>query len=150
MRRELASIEVGLALLKLERALARKYRPDQPRVPAGSPDGGEWTSGGGSDDVDLTGSADSIDPTLTEHVIEAAQSGRRLTDEECWEQYQRDIFPCRMVGLPSCYAQAAERSSACLVGRPTPTACASSSIQLNAGEQAGNLPAAYCPIQPPP
>jgi hypothetical protein len=25
----------------------RKYSPDQPRVPAGNPDGGEWTSGGG-------------------------------------------------------------------------------------------------------
>jgi hypothetical protein len=24
-----------------------KYSPDQPRVPAGNPDGGEWTSGGG-------------------------------------------------------------------------------------------------------
>jgi hypothetical protein len=25
----------------------RKYRPDQPRVPAGDPDGGQWTSEGG-------------------------------------------------------------------------------------------------------
>jgi hypothetical protein len=28
-------------------ALARKYSPDQPRVPAGNPDGGQWTDGGG-------------------------------------------------------------------------------------------------------
>jgi hypothetical protein len=28
-------------------ALALKYAEDQPRVPAGSPDGGQWTSGGG-------------------------------------------------------------------------------------------------------
>lgn len=27
-------------------ALVRKYDPDQPRVPAGNPDGGQWTSGG--------------------------------------------------------------------------------------------------------
>ena len=27
--------------------LARKYDPNQPRVPAGNPDGGQWTSGGG-------------------------------------------------------------------------------------------------------
>lgn len=27
--------------------LERKYSPDQPRVPAGSPEGGRWTSGGG-------------------------------------------------------------------------------------------------------
>lgn len=28
--------------------LARKYREDQPRVPAGNPDGGQWTDDGGS------------------------------------------------------------------------------------------------------
>jgi hypothetical protein len=28
--------------------LERHYNPDQPRVPAGSPDGGEWMDGGGS------------------------------------------------------------------------------------------------------
>ena len=30
----------------LKELKARKYSPDQPRVPAGSPRGGEWTSGG--------------------------------------------------------------------------------------------------------
>lgn len=28
-------------------ALARKFSPDQPRIPAGSPGGGQWTDGGG-------------------------------------------------------------------------------------------------------
>lgn len=28
-------------------ALERKYSPNQPRVPAGNPDGGQWTDGGG-------------------------------------------------------------------------------------------------------
>lgn len=28
-------------------ALEQKYRADQPRVPAGNPDGGQWTNGGG-------------------------------------------------------------------------------------------------------
>lgn len=32
-------------LLALELTL-RAYNPDQPRVPAGNPDGGQWTSGG--------------------------------------------------------------------------------------------------------
>ena len=27
--------------------MERRYAPDQPRVPAGNPDGGQWTSGGG-------------------------------------------------------------------------------------------------------
>ena len=47
---------IALALLELRRDLlvsrspqpvASKYNPDQPRVPAGNPDGGQWTSGGG-------------------------------------------------------------------------------------------------------
>lgn len=47
---------IALALLELRRDLlargswtpvAFKYNPDQPRVPAGNPDGGQWTSGGG-------------------------------------------------------------------------------------------------------
>ena len=38
----------ALALFgKREQGLERRYAPDQPRVPAGNPDGGQWTSGGG-------------------------------------------------------------------------------------------------------
>jgi hypothetical protein len=43
-------VRIMLADLKFElalRALGRKYSEDQPRVPAGNPDGGQWTSGGG-------------------------------------------------------------------------------------------------------
>jgi hypothetical protein len=39
-----ADVRFTLALWRL----ARKYRPDQPRVPAGNPDGGQWTGEGGS------------------------------------------------------------------------------------------------------
>jgi hypothetical protein len=58
---ELADIEFTLLGLRLDwltlsrELIARrlpkrsaKYRPDQPRVPAGSPEGGQWTDGGGS------------------------------------------------------------------------------------------------------
>ena len=34
--------------------VALKYSPDQPRVPAGSSDGGQWTSGGGSESAEET------------------------------------------------------------------------------------------------
>ena len=40
-----------LAEVKYElawRRFQRKYSPDQPRVPAGNPDGGQWTDGGGT------------------------------------------------------------------------------------------------------
>lgn len=64
LRSDLASVRMQLALLKLQRALRRKYDPNQPRVPAGNPDGGQWTSEGGGQgtdgdgavDVDVTGS----------------------------------------------------------------------------------------------
>lgn len=43
LRREWASLLLAL--------LARKCRPDQPRVPAGSLEGGQWTSEGGGGDT---------------------------------------------------------------------------------------------------
>ena len=33
--------------LRREAEREEKYRPDQPRVPAGNSDGGQWTDGGG-------------------------------------------------------------------------------------------------------
>jgi len=41
-----AATRFELAMLRHDRAL--KYRPDQPRVPAGNPDGGQWTIDAGS------------------------------------------------------------------------------------------------------
>ncbi|MDF3811087.1 MULTISPECIES: hypothetical protein [Rhodopseudomonas] len=40
-------------------ALDRKYSPTQPRVPAGNPDGGQWTDGGGGGPSARTGRNDS-------------------------------------------------------------------------------------------
>jgi hypothetical protein len=50
-RAELASLSASLALVELQRALVRKYRPDQPRVPAGQTGAGRWTVGVGLGDV---------------------------------------------------------------------------------------------------
>lgn len=44
---EHASMRIDLALAKLERIFDSKYRPDQPRVPAGNPGGGRWGDAGG-------------------------------------------------------------------------------------------------------
>jgi hypothetical protein len=44
LRRELASIGLDYELRRFQ----RKYSPNQPRVPAGSREGGQWTSGGGT------------------------------------------------------------------------------------------------------
>ena len=38
----------GSELAALYERYERKYRPDQPRVPAGVPEGGQWTGVGGA------------------------------------------------------------------------------------------------------
>ncbi|MHC2109015.1 hypothetical protein [Methylobacterium sp. CM6246] len=46
-RWQLAALSVEVKLLRLGLIL-RAYNPGQPRVPAGHPDGGQWTSDDGS------------------------------------------------------------------------------------------------------
>ncbi|MFC5394471.1 hypothetical protein [Bosea vestrisii] len=53
LRHRLVSLKAQTRLLRHE--LARKYNPDQPRVPAGNADGGQWTSGGGGGGATPTG-----------------------------------------------------------------------------------------------
>jgi hypothetical protein len=48
LRHELAAIRVSLPLIKLKRILEGKYRPDQPRVPAGQPGGSLQTAAAGA------------------------------------------------------------------------------------------------------
>lgn len=45
---ELAAIRAEVLLLKAATRREIKYDPDQPRVPAGNADGGQWTGGGGA------------------------------------------------------------------------------------------------------
>jgi hypothetical protein len=46
LRRELAALEREFRFVR-QCIRDRKYSPDQPRIPAGNPDGGQWA--GGSD-----------------------------------------------------------------------------------------------------
>lgn len=50
LRLLLAVLQTQTKLVRLSRALSRKYSPDQPRAPAGQSDGGRWVSGGVSAD----------------------------------------------------------------------------------------------------
>ena len=43
-----AALRFEVTLLRCALALKAGYNPDEPRVPAGSPDGGQWTTGGAS------------------------------------------------------------------------------------------------------
>ena len=48
LRLLLAVLRTETKLVRLRRALSRKYSPDQPRAPAGQSDGGRWVSDGGA------------------------------------------------------------------------------------------------------
>ncbi|AVO44043.1 hypothetical protein C6569_02610 [Phreatobacter cathodiphilus] len=52
--RAIADLRWDILVLKTALRLHRRYDPDQPRVPAGSPDGGQWTNGGGSSPREMT------------------------------------------------------------------------------------------------
>jgi hypothetical protein len=77
------AFEEAGTLAKAElRAAQRKYSPDQPRVPAGNPDGGEWTSGSKSPSDPSGVARDGPEPpkryaALITDVITDAPSGPR-------------------------------------------------------------------------
>jgi hypothetical protein len=51
VQREIASLRLELALLRLGETWRKaNFNPNQPRVPAGNPDGGQWTGEGGHTD----------------------------------------------------------------------------------------------------
>lgn len=62
---QIAGERMMAAFARLQ-AFAEKggFNPDQPRVPAGSPDGGQWTSGDGSAQSGLPGIGDNGGPPL--------------------------------------------------------------------------------------
>ena len=97
----------------LRRDQARKYDPNQPRVPAGDSDGVQWTSEGGSEDV-------------TNNPLESFAMARRRgkSTAYCAAQYTIDILLCNSLQPSSrraiCRGQAMERYANCLSGRPIP------------------------------
>jgi hypothetical protein len=104
LRSDLAAIAVEFSLLKLI-WLLRKFEPDQPRAPAGRPDGGQWIGGAiASPDGDAR-------PTRV-------ASGRPRA--QCKLQYERDLVQCRLARLAACYAQAMVRLVACERGDRIP------------------------------
>lgn len=79
MRRELLWLKVQIAALRFRHALARKYSADQPRVPAGNPDGGQWASGGGSGRVRLA-QGDRIQGYAVDLRAEEARGGHTIRE----------------------------------------------------------------------
>lgn len=92
-------------------ALREKFNRGQPRVPKGNSDGGEWTR--------VSSDAPAALEDLPSANLVAAMTSRALR-AVCEEQFERDIFQCRMVGLRSCYDQAYQRYAACLARQQIP------------------------------
>ena len=112
---------VEAKLRHLASAIETKYDPNQPRVPAGKPDGGQWTDTGGGDAGSAAERAG--ETSSARERIQEFDSARRISTDleaECWAQHVRGIFQCRMVGLRACYEQAALRYANCLVRLPIP------------------------------
>jgi hypothetical protein len=137
LRRDLAALARGvrklaeeLPALVMAELLSelRKYSPDQPRVSAGNPDGGQWRSGDESGGPSASSSHADAKSGGGQRTSGAEQqttrvAARRISparEAECEEQYAQDIFQCKMVGLMACYAQAALRYANCLQGLPLP------------------------------
>lgn len=111
------TLDVRLGILKAIHELmsqsppvsgARKFDPDQPRVPAGNPGGGQWT-----------GNNDSLGrPSGQTNIVLAAR--RKQLEAECDQQYNKDIILCRMLRTPLCYERAMARYIACMGEQPLP------------------------------
>jgi hypothetical protein len=107
------TLEVRLEIAKAIRALLypgimQKFDSDQPRVPAGNPDGGQWTSGGAGRNADVT----------AHPIVSAARS--RQSEVECNAQLATDAVVCNALHSRPCWAQARQRYAACLGGHQIP------------------------------
>jgi hypothetical protein len=101
--------------LPLSQRFEAKFDPNQPRVPTGSPEGGQWTANGGS------AGAEAGIVGITAETLEL--SAARISSQrraECEEQYRDDIFKCNLLRTRSCWAQAEFRKAQCLIGGYVP------------------------------
>lgn len=111
-RKRVADMDVKFADFRFEVAhyslmtLLQKYDPDQPRD-----DQGRWTDGSASDATNANSSG-------SEFGFSRFASYSNIA--ACNAQYRKDLFQCKMVGLPQCYAQAMVRLVACENGSQIP------------------------------
>jgi hypothetical protein len=77
-------VQSGSELAALYESFECKYSPDQPRVPAGVPEGGQWTSEGGAGQSDgLRQNASPFVQSILEKAKKIAASGRSKSYLRC-------------------------------------------------------------------
>jgi len=72
----LAGAALDLEAVRLERTLRRKFSEDQPRAPAGQPDGGQWVSSGGGQGIG--GRSDGADGDVAHREQTVLEDGTRV------------------------------------------------------------------------
>jgi len=97
-----------------QRECARKYDPDQLRVPAGNSDGGQWTRSGEASEDDS-----GMQPADYRHAATGPQNATY-----CWNQLTIDNLYCGALRpssiVAACRSQAMQLYAACLAGQPIP------------------------------
>jgi hypothetical protein len=109
IQREFATLLYQFAVIK-NIYEARKYDPNQPRVPSGSSGAGQWTNDGSR----------SIISRENQDNDGSVQLAARRSQAFCDAQYARDLFQCKIVKIRNCYAQAMVRLTACERGQQIP------------------------------
>lgn len=93
IRAEAAALRVRSALLRLRPKAG--FDPNQPRVPAGNPEGGQWTDGGGSSGRSsasrIASAASAARTTRTESI--PGRVFRDRTGEASWSYYTENRRP---------------------------------------------------------
>ena len=109
--KELGYADLAIGLLK--------YDPTQPRVPAGQgSNSGQWTKDTSSDSNSAPSRSNGAPTAAPSNQTAVAAAGG--IDAVCEALYQIDLVTCRAKRSRACYAQAAERYSACLAGTQIP------------------------------
>ena len=105
-------------LYQLNERIERKFSADQPRVPAGSSGGGQWTGGSVVESSTTNSGTRSIDGSGSQTKIAAKISAKR--EQECELMHRQDLFICKAFRSKACYTQAYLRYTNCLFGRQIP------------------------------
>lgn len=92
LRSTVAGLSVTLGFVRLQRALSRKYDPDQPREPAGGPGGGRWASNGGGQGTSGQ-STSGAEETVTEDGSRVLSLRIRSQPHRDWDEQHTVIAP---------------------------------------------------------
>jgi hypothetical protein len=85
LRSLLAGLTLDLKLFKLRLALERSYSPEQPRIPAGQPAGGQWTR-----EADI--------PPVRSNYLQVAETCQEYIQANCRGSIYRE-FPSQFLDV---------------------------------------------------